>query len=238
MAAQWIDNATSENPLSAAGPEKGYCPECGQSLDLSGRLHVATGRGAARRWLLAIVGICLAVLFGVRTWHARDALAGLDRQIEDRRDVTMHDVFGTPSNQEMLRDEMVSPLLADRVSLQQSFDRAATGLMLGFLAIATSIAAGPPVRPSWNLAPGSRRRSEELHGRRSSRGSPVLVAIRLGAVGDYLVGSLFGTLLVVFGGSVVASVVQGVPASPELIEQALTRTVDVVAAVGGMIAGG
>src|SRR5262249_5296616 len=84
-------------------------PGGGESLDPRRDPGGAPARPTAGWRLLAVIGLCLVLLFGVRTWQARGALASLDREIADRRAAIGHDVFGPPSNQAMLQAEATEP---------------------------------------------------------------------------------------------------------------------------------
>jgi hypothetical protein len=53
-------------------------------------------------------------------------------------------------------------------------------------------------------------------------------------MGDALAGSLFRALLIVFGGSVAGQLLRGVPLTPDVVDQALARTIEMVTAIGGM----
>lgn len=222
-----------DSSASTANPGECFCPECGQSLQLTRHPGDVTRRRTPEPWLLAIVGLYLAVLFGARTWQVHGVLVSFDRQIEDGRTAMMHDVFGSPSNRAMVQAENVVPLLTDRVALQRGFERNVTGLVLGLVAIVTAV--GTPIRTALGLAARRWQGHAEIDGPSYSSLSLVSFLIRLWALGDTLARLLFRLLLIVFGGAVAAQMVRGVPLTLDVVDQALTRTVDVVTAIGGML---
>src|SRR5215469_2762132 len=120
MATRVIDRMGTSG-VAPAGLDRGepYCPECGQSLNLRRGPDGAPPRSTAGWQPLAVVGLCLVLLFGIRTWQARGALASLDREIAERRAAMGHDVFGPPSNQAMVQAEAIEPVLPDRAPLQR-----------------------------------------------------------------------------------------------------------------------
>src|ERR1700694_3720867 len=87
-----------DGPASTADRGECYCPECGQSLHFTRYPGDDTKRRTPERWLLALVGLYLAVLFGARTWQVHGVLVGFDRQIEDGRTAMMPGVFGSARN--------------------------------------------------------------------------------------------------------------------------------------------
>jgi hypothetical protein len=234
MAARVIEQT---RPSGVAAPVcdrgTGYCPECGQSLDLARRRDGVVLQRAAGRWPVAVVGLCLILLFGFRTWQAHDTLVGLDREIAGSRAAMAHDVFGPPSNQAVVQAETVSPLLPDRAQLRQQLTDDLTGLALGLIALAAG--AG-----GWNrsLVPIMRRPGQgHVAGQRASHPLDALVGIiaTLAGAGNALAGSFVQVLLILFGYFVAAQLVRGGPSTLDLLDQALARTVEIVSTVGRML---
>jgi hypothetical protein len=223
----------SNVPTSTTDRGEGFCPECGQSLQLTRHPTDVPKRRTAEPWLVAIVGLCLAVVFGTRTWQARDALADLDRQIAVGRTALTHDVFGASSKRAMAQAEAVTALQTDRASLQQRSARDRTGLGLGLIGLVAGV--GAPIRSAQGLTVRRWRGHAGTDGPPSPRNAPGQIAASLGAMGSDLASSLFRVLLIVFGGSVAGQLIRGVPLTLDVVDQALGRTIEIVTAVGGML---
>jgi len=150
MATRVIDRM-GPSGVAPAGLDRGEpcCPECGQSLNLRRGPDGAPPRSTAVWRPLAVVGLCLVLLFGIRTWQARGALASLDREIADRRADLGHDVFVPPSAQAMLQAEAIEPLLPGRAPLQRRLQGDLTGLALGLIGLVAGAGPrrGPLLRP-------------------------------------------------------------------------------------------
>jgi len=220
-------------PTSTTDRGEGFCPECGQSLQLTRHPRDVPKRQTAEPWLLAIVGLYLVVVFGARSWQAHDAIAGLDREIAVGRTALIHDVFGASGKQAVVQGEAVIALQTDRASWQQRFARDLTGLGLGLIWLVAG--AGAPIRSLWRLAARRWRGHADLDGPPPSRNAPGQIAASLWAMGSALAGSLFRVLLVAFGSSVAGQLIRGVPLTVDMVDQELTRTIEIVTAIRGML---
>jgi hypothetical protein len=145
----------------------------------------------------------------------------------------MHDAFGSPSNQAMAQAETVNPLLADRRSLQQRFARDFTGLVLGLIGLVAGVGALSRLHPG--LAVRRLREYAGIDGPPTSRNALGQITVSLGVIGNGLARSLYSVLLIVFIGSVAGQLIRGVPPTLDAADQALAHTVEIVAAIGGMI---
>src|SRR5262245_26636507 len=124
-------------------------------IDRMGTSGVAPPGSIAGWRPLAVIGLCLVLLFGIRSWQARGALASLDREIVDRRTDMGHDVFGPPSAQAILQAEAIEPLRPERAPLQRRLQGDLTGLALGLIGLVAG--AGPRRGPLLRLV-GPRQR--------------------------------------------------------------------------------
>src|SRR5690349_20419510 len=91
--------------VSTADAGESFCPECGQSLDLFRHSRVPSPRKTWESCLFQAIGLGLAILFGLRARHVRDEMIGVDQQIAASIAPPTIDATGTPSNQEMLRND-------------------------------------------------------------------------------------------------------------------------------------
>lgn len=232
MATQLIEQTdTREADLWATEREKGFCPECGQPLKLTRPVHRASGHQTIEPWLLALVGLFLAFTYGVRVWHGQETLVSLDRQIAGERMAKMHDAYGYPSNQVMLQAEFLSNHLRDRRQTQRRIEHDSAGLGIGLIGLLAG--AGLLVG---RLSAGFRRRTHKgASGPSSCRTHPGRFLVALWGAGTAVTRSIYLVLLIVFVGCAGTRLIQGVPPTLGLADQALDHTVEIVVAVGGML---
>src|SRR5689334_14865433 len=84
--------------ISEAG--NSYCPECGQSLDLSHHFIVSTGQRTWESYVFAILGLFLVVVFGLNASRAHRGLFDIDQQIADSLASIKVDAYRSLSDQE------------------------------------------------------------------------------------------------------------------------------------------
>lgn len=202
-----------------------YCPECGQSLDLSRHSRVPPSRKTWEPWLFLAVGLGLAILFGLQVRQVREEMIGVDQQIAASGSTSTNDAYGTRSNQQMLRNDQKNPLLTYHALLRRDLNRDEIGFSLGLLAIAVGISSA------------IRRRQ----GRGGSLGEilaeSVLGQIMLGLWGcaEILAGSVLRALVIVFALGVGGQILRGAPPTPALVEQAFRHSADILTTIGGML---
>src|SRR5690348_15181435 len=65
--------------------DEGYCPECGQSLDLTRHRETPIKRRTLEPFVFLIFGLCLTVAFGMRAWHTHVGMVGLGQEMASWR---------------------------------------------------------------------------------------------------------------------------------------------------------
>jgi len=204
-------------PGSPGEPGESFCPECGQSLDLSRHMAVPTGQRTLGSYVFATFGLVFVVVFGINGWYAHRAIVAIDQQIVDSRTSRVQDVYGSPSDQERVAAGTVISYLTERLPIQQRFDQNVAGLALGILA--TTVGVGTQIRQR-------RERSGSTY--HSLLGK---VTLKLWDLGNSVMRPFLWTVLMLGASLTVSHVIQGEPLTLDLMNRALERTVAIVVTV-------
>ena len=213
----------SEIPLAAIeeGGE-GFCPECGQSLDLTRHHTTLANRRTPEPIVFLIFGLCLVIVFGFRAWDTHLRISNIDQKIMALRAQAANGIHPTPGNPAMIVADMLDDALTDQLSLDVAFQRDVTGLGLGFLAVVVGAVCWLRERPEvWD------QRRKRL-GLEAMRPSSQLAGVSLWNLGDFVARTLVRVLLIMFVALVRQRLILGVPTPLELFDQVLTRLVVLV----------
>ncbi|HUX86270.1 MAG TPA: hypothetical protein VMW65_04650, partial [Chloroflexota bacterium] len=178
-----------------------------------------------KRLLLVAVGLCLAIFFGLRAWNTHEVMVDQDRLVSGSQVRMANDANGTSSNPVMLSNHTINPLLSSRLELETDLKNATIGLAFGLLAIALGLSS--TIR--------TRRKSANTAVPVTSAGLLVQIGRSLWECGEIIAGSLLCDLLIVSALFASGDLLQGAPPTPSLIGQALIRTTELVAVIGGML---
>jgi len=201
-------------PGSPGSPEECFCPECGQSLDLSRHVAVPTGQRTLEPYIFAIFGLALVVIFGINAWYAHRAMVAIDQQMADSRASIAQGAYGSASDQERVVARTVTSYLTERLPIQQRFDQDVAGLALGFVAI--TVGVGTQIR-----------QRRELSGS-THDGLVMKVTLKLWALGNSVTRPLLWAALMLGASLTVSQIIQGEPLTLDLMNHALERTVEVI----------
>lgn len=219
-----------EDAASEAGGDGPFCPECGQSLDLTRHRKIPAKRRTREPFVFLILGLCLTVAFGLRAWNTQAQLSRLDQQIAALRAQATQGPVSRPGNPAMIVADTLDEVLTDQQALQVGFNRDVTGIELGLFTIIVGAA-------SWLL-----ERREVANGRRkrvSPQDLPSSGRPQAGSSpwepGCLVATTLVRTILLMFVAIVGIQLIHGVSPSLQLIDQALTRIAALVETIASSL---
>ena len=207
---------TGEYPASDDGGGEGFCPECGQSLDLTRHKKVLAKRRTLEPYIFLIFGLCLLVVFGTRAWNGHLEFSSVDQQIAALRVSTLTSKV----------DDTMGEVLEQQRNLQLDFQQDITGLGLGLFTLVVGSVSCLRERPE--AVEGRRKRliaQRLVSSGRPRAGGSLWVPVELVAI------TIARMLLLIFVTIIGLQLLRGVPLSPQLVDQALTRTVAVVVSI-------
>ena len=216
----------SEMSETAVAREESFCPECGQSLDLARHAKTPVKRRTREPFVFLVFGLCLTVVFGLRTGNALTQLSSVDQQIAALRAQATQEPVRRPGNPSMIVADTLDEVLTNQIDQRVAFQRDVTGLGLGLLTLVVGAV-------SWlhgRLEPvdGRRMRMSQQSVRRSDRpqieGSPW-------HLGGLLATTLVRMLLLLFATNVGLQLIRGTPPSLQLVDEALTRIIAIVVTI-------
>ena len=196
-----------------------YCPECGQSLDLSRHMALPTGQRTLEACVFALFGLVFVVLFAVNGWYTHRAMLDIDQQIVDSWASIAQDAYGSPSDQERAAARTLNSFLTERLPIQQRFDHDVVGVAFGVMMV--TLGVGTLIR--------QRRERGGLAGP-SCRGLPTETLCRLWDLGRSVTTPFVWTVVLLCVGVTVDDIIRGEPLTLELLGRALERTVTIVVA--------
>jgi hypothetical protein len=213
-------------PIIASRPESadGYCPECGQPLEwlVRSNCRQITSR-TAWHWILAALGLYLAVAFGFDTWYAQQLAAV---RLEDLRGVASWCVL--PSSVDPRCAELAAARGLDLVLARLAFyttadEEARRDLIVAAVGMLATMAG---------LASATRPLSDVPHEERPSPWARVLRSARnilaLGAI-PMVPGAQ--VLLAASCSLALARLFQGAPPSVALVVWSVQRTIELAIAI-------
>ena len=209
----------NEGVVSTGEPGESYCPECGQSLDLTRYQEAPVKRWTLEPFVFLIFGLCLTVVFGLRTWNSHSQLSSLDKQIAALR-----------ARQSALEvGDTMGELLTEQAALQVGLQRDLTGLGLGLF---TTVVGAV----NWLC-----ERHEPVDERRRGTGFrgfllPVRLQVGTGpwALGAVVAITMVRMGLMMFVTIIVPQLLHNVPPSLQLVDRALTRIAALVSTILAM----
>ena len=228
MKGRWTNQAEMADDVASDDDGGGFCPECGQSLDLARHQEAAVKPRTLEPVVFLVFGLFLAVVFGLRAWGAAAQLSSLDQQIAALRvrAQAVQGILPKPVNPAMIVADTMSEVLTERIDQQVAFQRDVTGLGLGLLTLIVGAV-------SW-----SQERTDVVDGAPKQKGpqhipSSNLLHVRGGPWGlaGLVATTLVRMVLLLFVIIVGLQLIQGSPPSLQLMDQALTRVVAVIVTI-------
>lgn len=205
---------------STEGLGNSFCPECGQSLDLSRQASVPTRHRPLEPYAFAIFGLFIVVVFSNNAWQAQVTLAAINFQMEDSRTSVSVDAFSSVSDQERAVTRIVNGYLAERHTVQEKFAHDMVGV--GFGVVVTTLGIGTLIQ----------RRREELRPAFTTRhGLIVALLRRLWDLGTLATKPIVWTVLLILAVVTLGLIIRGDLPTLGLLERGLERTLDITIGV-------
>lgn len=203
-----------------------FCPECGQSLDLTRHEKAAVRHRRLEPLVFLVFGMCLTIAFGLRTGNTVDQLSSLDQQIVALRARAAQGTLPKPGNPAMIVEDTMAEVRTEQIDVQLTFQRDVTGLGLGLFTLVVGAVSRLRQRPR---PADARQRPNKPHGPSSSDHPPV--AGGAWELGGIVATTLVRMLLLLFVTTIGLLMIQGTPPSVQLLDQTLTRITEIVATI-------